>query len=265
MACQVMRQQLSSLSVISMIENASVVWEFLKGRKLPGVVALDRVCFNNSSSSCHYLTIGGMKIVFSQNVLLKKLSYMPLTTWSYMASSVRNLGSLYMIQVSWGYFGQLNCILCDEKAQLSNPSLEMLGVESCQSMLVVFLKQLYSCCLTDKFLIWQIGCKKLFCLHVNFNCSNNINSSVYALTYVIGSGFRVSFFKLGLLGWWGMDIFTWSLVFVVLGCTSFSISPFFPLGRGTLLIKIYLTYIPTKKHLPKTKYAPCPMPWSWFT
>ena len=29
------------------IENASVVWEFLKGRSLPGLMALDRVCFQN--------------------------------------------------------------------------------------------------------------------------------------------------------------------------------------------------------------------------
>ncbi|KAI9122332.1 hypothetical protein K1719_007021 [Acacia pycnantha] len=42
MACQVMRQELSSLSFINLVDNASVVWEFLKGRKLPGVMALDR-------------------------------------------------------------------------------------------------------------------------------------------------------------------------------------------------------------------------------
>ncbi|KAJ7972365.1 Phosphoglycerate kinase [Quillaja saponaria] len=42
MACQVVRQGWSALSTINMIENASVVWEFLKGRKLPGVTALDR-------------------------------------------------------------------------------------------------------------------------------------------------------------------------------------------------------------------------------
>ncbi|KAI4349124.1 hypothetical protein L6164_009760 [Bauhinia variegata] len=41
-ACQIVRQELSSLSSINMVENASVVWEFLKGRKLPGVMALDR-------------------------------------------------------------------------------------------------------------------------------------------------------------------------------------------------------------------------------
>lgn len=46
MACQLMRQEGSSMSSISMVENASVVWEFLKGRKLPGVMAIDRVCFN---------------------------------------------------------------------------------------------------------------------------------------------------------------------------------------------------------------------------
>lgn len=43
-ACQLVRQETSSLSTINMVENASVVWEFLKGRKLPGVLALDRVC-----------------------------------------------------------------------------------------------------------------------------------------------------------------------------------------------------------------------------
>ena len=42
--CQLVRQERSSLSSINMVENASVVWEFLKGRKLPGVWALDRVC-----------------------------------------------------------------------------------------------------------------------------------------------------------------------------------------------------------------------------
>ncbi|XP_019442814.1 PREDICTED: uncharacterized protein LOC109347421 isoform X1 [Lupinus angustifolius] len=41
-ACQLMRQKKSSFSFISMIENAAVVWEFLKGRKLSGVVAVDR-------------------------------------------------------------------------------------------------------------------------------------------------------------------------------------------------------------------------------
>ncbi|KAK7316183.1 hypothetical protein VNO77_34995 [Canavalia gladiata] len=42
MACKLLRQEKSSLSFINMIENASVVWEFLKGRKLPGVMAVDR-------------------------------------------------------------------------------------------------------------------------------------------------------------------------------------------------------------------------------
>lgn len=44
MACKVIMQESSSISEINMLENASVVWEFLKGRKLPGVTALDRVC-----------------------------------------------------------------------------------------------------------------------------------------------------------------------------------------------------------------------------
>ncbi|PNY11292.1 phosphoglycerate kinase, partial [Trifolium pratense] len=41
-ACNLVRQETSSLSSINMVENASVVWEFLKGRKLPGVMAVDR-------------------------------------------------------------------------------------------------------------------------------------------------------------------------------------------------------------------------------
>ncbi|XP_057445565.1 uncharacterized protein LOC130737738 isoform X2 [Lotus japonicus] len=42
MACQLVRREKSLLSFINMIEGASVVWEFLKGRKLPGVLAIDR-------------------------------------------------------------------------------------------------------------------------------------------------------------------------------------------------------------------------------
>ncbi|CAK8533212.1 unnamed protein product [Lathyrus sativus] len=41
-ACNLVTQETSSLSSINMVENASVVWEFLKGRKLPGVMAVDR-------------------------------------------------------------------------------------------------------------------------------------------------------------------------------------------------------------------------------
>ncbi|WJX70840.1 phosphoglycerate kinase [Trifolium repens] len=41
-ACKLVRHETSSLSSINMVENASVVWEFLKGRKLPGVMAVDR-------------------------------------------------------------------------------------------------------------------------------------------------------------------------------------------------------------------------------
>lgn len=47
MACKVIMQESSSISEINMLENVSVVWEFLKGRKLPGVMALDRVCSIN--------------------------------------------------------------------------------------------------------------------------------------------------------------------------------------------------------------------------
>lgn len=51
MACQVLLGK-TSLSADCMIENASVVWEFLKGRKLPGLMALDRVCFLDPKSVC---------------------------------------------------------------------------------------------------------------------------------------------------------------------------------------------------------------------
>ncbi|XP_059462850.1 uncharacterized protein LOC132191776 isoform X1 [Corylus avellana] len=42
MACKVIMQESSSVSDFNMLENGSVAWEFLKGRKLPGVMALDR-------------------------------------------------------------------------------------------------------------------------------------------------------------------------------------------------------------------------------
>ncbi|TKY46506.1 Phosphoglycerate kinase [Spatholobus suberectus] len=42
MASKLVRQEKSSLSSINIVENASVVWEFLKGRKLPGVMAVDK-------------------------------------------------------------------------------------------------------------------------------------------------------------------------------------------------------------------------------
>lgn len=45
MACEAIMKESSSNSNINMVYNASVVWEFLKGRKLPGVMALDRVWF----------------------------------------------------------------------------------------------------------------------------------------------------------------------------------------------------------------------------
>ena len=45
-ACEAIMKESSPVSVFNMIYNASVVWECLKGRKLPGVIALDRVCFN---------------------------------------------------------------------------------------------------------------------------------------------------------------------------------------------------------------------------
>jgi hypothetical protein len=54
-ACKLVRQETSTLSSINMVENASVVWEFLKGRKLPGVMAVDRVCLYYYSTP--YLTV----------------------------------------------------------------------------------------------------------------------------------------------------------------------------------------------------------------
>ncbi|KAF3441833.1 hypothetical protein FNV43_RR15748 [Rhamnella rubrinervis] len=42
MACEAIMKQSSSASVFNMVYYASVVWEFLKGRKLPGILALDR-------------------------------------------------------------------------------------------------------------------------------------------------------------------------------------------------------------------------------
>ncbi|KAJ6755914.1 PHOSPHOGLYCERATE KINASE [Salix purpurea] len=47
MACKAMVMESKSVLVNDMIENASVLWEFFKGRKLPGVMALDRVCSVN--------------------------------------------------------------------------------------------------------------------------------------------------------------------------------------------------------------------------
>lgn len=44
-ACKAMMQESSTLSAYNVFENASVVWDFLKGKQLPGVLALDRVSF----------------------------------------------------------------------------------------------------------------------------------------------------------------------------------------------------------------------------
>ncbi|XP_026412021.1 phosphoglycerate kinase, cytosolic-like isoform X2 [Papaver somniferum] len=41
-ACKAIAETSSALSLYSLHENASVVWEFLKGRTLPGIAALDR-------------------------------------------------------------------------------------------------------------------------------------------------------------------------------------------------------------------------------
>ncbi|KAJ8441239.1 hypothetical protein Cgig2_033963 [Carnegiea gigantea] len=42
MACQAVMRTKRSASTFDLIENASIVWEFLKGRNLPGLVSLDR-------------------------------------------------------------------------------------------------------------------------------------------------------------------------------------------------------------------------------
>lgn len=41
-ACEVIKNESTSVSSFNMLENASAVWEFLKGQNLPGVMALDR-------------------------------------------------------------------------------------------------------------------------------------------------------------------------------------------------------------------------------
>lgn len=48
MAYKVFTRVSSSASIQNVVDNASVLWEILKGRKLPGLMALDRVCFLNS-------------------------------------------------------------------------------------------------------------------------------------------------------------------------------------------------------------------------
>ncbi|KAM6568883.1 hypothetical protein CsatB_016868 [Cannabis sativa] len=42
-ACEALMKEPNPVSVCNMIYKASVVWEYLKGRKLPGVLALDRI------------------------------------------------------------------------------------------------------------------------------------------------------------------------------------------------------------------------------
>lgn len=70
MASKLVRQEKSSLSLINMVENASVLWEFLKGRKLPGVMAVDRVCLNKLyffTPLFNYI-FQERKAVYSQNI-----------------------------------------------------------------------------------------------------------------------------------------------------------------------------------------------------
>lgn len=43
-ACKAISKHSSPLSSYKVFKSASVAWEFLKGRTLPGVAALDRVC-----------------------------------------------------------------------------------------------------------------------------------------------------------------------------------------------------------------------------
>lgn len=46
-ACREIANESNYVSGFNMIESGSVVWEFLKGRKLPGLLALDRVYIEN--------------------------------------------------------------------------------------------------------------------------------------------------------------------------------------------------------------------------
>lgn len=79
-ACNLVTQETSSLSSINMVENASIVWQFLKGRKLPGVMAVDRVCLYlilNSNQSNEQLQkyevfcLSLMVFTFHRHTLLK--------------------------------------------------------------------------------------------------------------------------------------------------------------------------------------------------
>lgn len=73
-ACNLVTQETSSLSSINMVENASVVWEFLKGRKLPGVMAVDRVCFKQSNvllQKYETFCFSLMVVTFCRHTLLK--------------------------------------------------------------------------------------------------------------------------------------------------------------------------------------------------
>lgn len=45
MACQAVTKDSSFISDYNLVKSASVMWEFLKGKQLPGLMALDRVCF----------------------------------------------------------------------------------------------------------------------------------------------------------------------------------------------------------------------------
>lgn len=49
--CKALLKESRSLPKSYMIENAALVWEYLKGRKLPGLMALDRVRVYTSSLS----------------------------------------------------------------------------------------------------------------------------------------------------------------------------------------------------------------------
>ncbi|XP_062117295.1 uncharacterized protein LOC133831128 isoform X2 [Humulus lupulus] len=54
-ACEALMKESSPVSVFNMIYNASVVWEYLKGRKLPGVLALDRAYPFDIDWNCVYV------------------------------------------------------------------------------------------------------------------------------------------------------------------------------------------------------------------
>lgn len=68
-ACKALVRESNYVSLHNMVENASLMWEFLKGRKLHGLMALDRVCFLYFSTGAELIFLKGGK--FNTNVIYK--------------------------------------------------------------------------------------------------------------------------------------------------------------------------------------------------